>query len=304
LCIRSDHGTEFKAELDAWCKQYGVHREYSAVEIPQQNGRAERANRDMIEGTRALLMQRKCPPRFWPFAMETKAYIKNRVPAAGRTLSPMQAMFPNRGPDLSQLRVFGCRASLYISKSKRGGKLNPVSVSGVFVGYSPHTKGWRVAIGNTVQVSPCVSFHEDMDGDCSVVPSEHSTDSNSEEEYDEYVATGLPLSPHTTPAGPAPADQVPNVIADIEPAAANVDQTADAPPEIAAPRRSERVRAMPHRYEPGTAFVTERDEYRHIDSTQPSPSWVEGNAFAVGGEDAPKSYADIANLGDLKSRMV
>jgi hypothetical protein len=179
--------------------------------------------------------------------------------------------------------------------------LNPVSASGVFVGYSPHTKGWRVAIGDTVHVSPCVSFHEDMDGDCSVVPPEHSTDSNSEEQYDEDVATGLPLSPHATPAGPAPADQVPNVIADIEPAAANVDQTADAPPEIAAPRRSERVRAMPHRYEPGTAFVTEGDENRHIGSTQPSPSWVEGNAFAVGGEDAPKSYADIAKFGDLSA---
>jgi hypothetical protein len=23
MCICSDHGTEFKAELDAWCNQYG-----------------------------------------------------------------------------------------------------------------------------------------------------------------------------------------------------------------------------------------------------------------------------------------
>jgi hypothetical protein len=154
--------------------------------------------------------------------------------------------------DISQLRVFGCSSSLSTPKSKHGVKLNPASASGVFVGYIPHTKGWRVAIGNTVHVSPCVAFHEDMDGDCSVVPSEYFTDSNSEDEYDEDVATGLPLPPRAAPAGPAPVDQVPNVIAEIEPAAAYVYQTADAPPELgvtkeAALRRSERVRAMPHR---------------------------------------------------------
>ena len=108
LCIRSDHGTEFKGELDVWCVAHGVHRQYSAVYTPEQNGRAERANRDEIEGARALLFQRDCPVKFWPFAMEARAYIKNRVPAAGKPCAPLTAMFPGQVPDLSELRVFFC----------------------------------------------------------------------------------------------------------------------------------------------------------------------------------------------------
>jgi hypothetical protein len=53
-----------------------------------------------------------------------------------------------------------------------------------------------VAVGNSVQVSPCVAFDEDVDGDCSLVLPECSTDSNSEEEYDEDVATGITLPTH------------------------------------------------------------------------------------------------------------
>ena len=68
--IRSDHGTEFKGELNVWCVANVVHRQYSAVYTPEQNGRAERANRDEIERASALLFQRDCPVKFWPSAME------------------------------------------------------------------------------------------------------------------------------------------------------------------------------------------------------------------------------------------
>ena len=200
LCIRSDHGTEFQGALAMWCKRQGVHRQYSAVYTPEQNGRAERANRDEIEGARALLFQRNCPKKFWPHAMDTKSYVKNRVPAAGRTLSPLQMMFPNQVPDLSHLRVFGCHASLSIPKAKREGKFSPVSVTGTFVGYSPHTKGWRVAIGNQIHTSPSVCFREEMDGDSSVVPREDTTDSQSDDVSVVDVATGA----HMHGAAPAP----------------------------------------------------------------------------------------------------
>ena len=74
------------------------------------------------------MFRRDCPVRFWPFAMEERAYIKNRVPAAGKPCAPLTEMFPGQVSDLSELRVFGCSASLSIPKSKCGGKSNPVSV--------------------------------------------------------------------------------------------------------------------------------------------------------------------------------
>jgi transposase InsO family protein len=81
LCIRSDQGTEFQGEFAVWCKRNGVRRQYSAVYKPQQNGRAERMNRTVLEMARALLMQRECAVKYWPLAMQAVAYVRNRVPA-------------------------------------------------------------------------------------------------------------------------------------------------------------------------------------------------------------------------------
>ena len=304
LCIRSDNGTEFQGELTMWCTANGVHRQYSAVYTPEQNGRAERANRDEIEGARALLIQRDCPVRFWPYAMEARAYIKNRVPAAGKTSAPLTLMFPGHLPDLSPLRVFGCLASLSIPKTKRGGKLNPVSVSGVHVGCSPHIKGWRVAVGNKVHESPSVVFHEGMNGDCSVVPREFSTDSESDSESIADVATGVHMHEDAQPpvaapeAPPGPASEagdtdVDGVGGDMQ-AVPQVVPPAPAPAE-SGPRRSGRVTGKPARLADeqvllaqGTTTFVEQEPYDD-----------QGFVFAAGAGDTPKSYADIANFGDM-----
>lgn len=286
-----------------WCKRNGVHRQYSAVYTPEQNGRAERANRDEIEGARALLLQRHCPTRFWPLAMEARAYVKNRVPAAGKSIAPLQMMFSDQVPDLSQLRVFGCSASLSIPKAKRGGKLNPVSVTGVFVGYSPHTKGWRVAVGNTIHVSPSVVFREEMAGDCSVVPQEYATDSEDDSDDDDdhvdQVSTGTHM--HDGQVAPpvlvADADAVGHHAANHDEMQANVGVPMAAQQD--APRRSARVSAKPHRYEPGTALISGGvEDSLHFHAMQ-GPSVLEGYACAIEAGDTPKNYADIANFGDL-----
>lgn len=306
LCIRSDNGTEFKAELSVWCTAHGVHRQYSAMYTPEQNGRAERVNREEIEGARALLFQRACPTRYWPFAMETKAYIKNRVPAFGKPCAPISAMFPGHVPDLSLLRVFGCSASLSVPKVKRGGKFNPVSVSGVFVGYSPHTKGWRVAVGNKVHESPSVVFREEMNGDCSVVPAEHPTDSESDDESVVDVATGA----HMHSAAPDP-EEAPAFVLDAPPGpapeagdndVAGVEEEIQAEaPVVGADgaRRSVRIRGQPARLMDEQVMLAQGTEDKNAALNMEEPYSVEGHAYAVGAADAPKSYADIANFGDM-----
>ncbi|GJW20901.1 putative ribonuclease H-like domain-containing protein [Tanacetum coccineum] len=53
--IRSDNGTEFKnREMDEFCGQKGIKREYSVARTPQQNRVAERKNRTLIEGSNPL----------------------------------------------------------------------------------------------------------------------------------------------------------------------------------------------------------------------------------------------------------
>ncbi|KAI3697448.1 hypothetical protein L6452_30472 [Arctium lappa] len=78
--IRSDNGTEFKNhDLNTFCEEKGIERQYSAPRTPQQNGVAESRNRTLIEAARSLLADSKLPINFWAEAVNTACYVQNRV---------------------------------------------------------------------------------------------------------------------------------------------------------------------------------------------------------------------------------
>jgi len=75
-------------------------------------------------------------------------YVQNRIPCNKAAQTPFELWFAYK-PDVSLLRVFGCLCYVYIpmklgaSKTKRQ-KLDFRSVRGIFVGYAPQQRGWRV----------------------------------------------------------------------------------------------------------------------------------------------------------------
>ncbi|KAJ9545397.1 hypothetical protein OSB04_025104 [Centaurea solstitialis] len=78
--IRSDNGTEFKnADLNSFCEEKGIERQFSAPRTPQQNGVAERRNMTLIEVARTMLTDSKLPTTFWAEAVNTACYVQNRV---------------------------------------------------------------------------------------------------------------------------------------------------------------------------------------------------------------------------------
>ncbi|GJX32847.1 ribonuclease H-like domain-containing protein [Tanacetum coccineum] len=78
--IRSDNGTKFKnREMDEFCGQKGIKREYSVARTPQQNRVAERKNRTLIEAARTMLADSLLPTVFWAEAVNTACYVLNRV---------------------------------------------------------------------------------------------------------------------------------------------------------------------------------------------------------------------------------
>lgn len=320
LCIRSDNGTEFQGDLASWCKHHGVKREYSAVYTPEQNGRAERMNRTLIEGTRALLLQRDCPTRFWPLAMHAVSYIHNRVPAARSSAAPI-ALFLCKIPDLSSLRVFGCSASLSLPKKKRDGKFGAVSVNGVFVGYSEGTKGWRIAVGNCIHESPSVVFREHLQGDHS--PDPVSDTGGNESDSDCEVASGvIPMHVPPPPALPPPAAPAPTpaptpAVTPVATPVATPAATPVAPPAASAGStaadtatennddaghvgRPQRERKAPDFFVPGNASVARGEAAEALLDNVLDPNCVFGTACAVAGQTVPKNYADIANWGDMQ----
>jgi len=76
--IMSDNGTEYTDQAFVEiAKKNGIKIGRSAVYTPQQNGRAEKENRTLIEMARTMLLTHGMSRRFWAEALNCAAYILN-----------------------------------------------------------------------------------------------------------------------------------------------------------------------------------------------------------------------------------
>jgi len=163
ISIRSDHGGEFdQFKFNNFCDEYGIDHNFSAPRTPQQNGVVERKNRSLQEMARTMLNESKIPKHFWADAVNTACYVLNRAiirPILGKT--PYE-LYKGRKPNLSHLRVFGCKCFVHNNGKDNLGKFDAKSDEGIFLGYSLHSKAYRVFNKRTLTIeeSPHVVFDE------------------------------------------------------------------------------------------------------------------------------------------------
>ncbi|KAJ9556214.1 hypothetical protein OSB04_010828 [Centaurea solstitialis] len=147
--IRSDNGTEFKnADLNSFCEEKGIERQYSAPRTPQQNGVAERRNRTLIEAARTMLADSKLPITFWVEAVNTACYVQNRVLIVKSKGKTPYELFEKRKPYIGFLQPFGCPCTILDTKTHLG-KFESKTDDGFFVGYSSQSKALRVYNSST-----------------------------------------------------------------------------------------------------------------------------------------------------------
>ncbi|PRQ16867.1 putative RNA-directed DNA polymerase [Rosa chinensis] len=141
--LRSDNGSEYMSNnMSNYLSTQGIMHQTSCVGTPQQNGIAERKNRDLLEKARALMFQMNVPKKFWSQGVLTATYLMNRLPS--RVLgfkSPLEVL-KGRKIDLSHLKVFGCTCFFHIQAHQRD-KLDPRADKCVFLGYSSTQKGYK-----------------------------------------------------------------------------------------------------------------------------------------------------------------
>nr|GEX51091.1 hypothetical protein [Tanacetum cinerariifolium] len=110
--IRCDNGKEFKnSVMNEFCEEKGIKREYSVAKTPQQNEVAERRNRILIKTARTMLADSKLPTTFWVEAVNTYFYVQNRLLVVKPHFKIPYELFRDEG---------------------------------IFVGYSTHSKAFRV----------------------------------------------------------------------------------------------------------------------------------------------------------------
>ena len=175
--LRFDRGGEYmSADLQNWCASRGILLEPTAPYSPQQNGRAERFNRVLLERSRCMLADAQLSTEHWKSAAMYAAQLRNRSPYAPTGRTPWEGMFGEK-PDVSRFRVFGCKVHYQQPKSKRSSKWAPVGIPGIFLGFDGGGYSILDTVTNKLIVTRDVHFHE-----CAPAPAPAAHDSESSHE--------------------------------------------------------------------------------------------------------------------------
>ncbi|GJR47357.1 retrovirus-related pol polyprotein from transposon TNT 1-94 [Tanacetum coccineum] len=206
--IRTDNGTEFVNQtLREYYEKVGISHETSVARSPQQNGVVERRNRTLIEAARMLieaartmLIYAKAPLFLWAEAVATACYTQNRSMIRRRHGKTPYELLHDKPPDLSYLHVFG--ALCYpTNDSENLGKLQPKADIGIFIGYAPTKKAFRIYNRRTRRIIETI--HVDFD-ELTAMASEHSSSGPALHEMTPVsISSGLvPNPPSSTPFVP------------------------------------------------------------------------------------------------------
>ncbi|KAK3267553.1 hypothetical protein CYMTET_23899 [Cymbomonas tetramitiformis] len=136
LVLHSDNDTTMVAgQTKKYCEEHGILQRTSAPYLHENNARAERYNKKLQTMARAMMMTAGMPATMWPLAFRHAVYLLNRIVKADLgMLTTMTMLGQRKQADLSQLRVFGCRAYAFLDVSLRT-KLDDRAIPLVYVGH-------------------------------------------------------------------------------------------------------------------------------------------------------------------------
>src|SRR5258706_12656043 len=142
--FQSDNGGEYiGSDFKAYLGLCGIHHRTSTAYMPQQNGKAERSIRTILECALSMLRSANLSDGFWQDAVGTAVHLINRSTRTGlKQMTPEESWLGTR-PDIANLRVFGCPAYVLIPKELRVGKLAHKTRRCIFISYSLTRKAWR-----------------------------------------------------------------------------------------------------------------------------------------------------------------
>lgn len=162
--LRSDAGGEYTGhEFKHLLQTHGIQHQFSCPNTPQQNDFSERKHRHLLETTRTLLHAVNLPFHFWAEALQTSNYLINCLPTSALNSQIPFTLLHGRRPQYDHLKSFGCLCFPWLQPQSPH-KLAPKSTPCIFLGYSPHHKGYRCYNTQThkLHISRHVRFYEHL----------------------------------------------------------------------------------------------------------------------------------------------
>ncbi|KAJ2914738.1 hypothetical protein MD484_g5685, partial [Candolleomyces efflorescens] len=164
--VRLDGAAELcKGVLEEHFRAQGISYQVTARYAHQQNGKAERYIRTIQDSAAVLMVASGLNQSFWGWAVKFAQYVRNRIPTSTLPdgLTPYEALMGVK-PDVSNLRVFGCRCyPLIPPELRRKGDLRRYEA--IFLGFETDRVGWTVmAVDGRVIFAHDVIFDESTVG--------------------------------------------------------------------------------------------------------------------------------------------
>ncbi|GJS98331.1 retrovirus-related pol polyprotein from transposon TNT 1-94 [Tanacetum coccineum] len=159
--VRTDNGTEFiNKTLTEFFESVGITHNTSVPRSPQQNGIVERQNRTLIEAARTMLICAKAPLFLWAEVVATACYTLNKSLVYTLHRKTYYELLKGKKPELKYFRVFG--SLCYPTNDYDDlGKLKAKADIGIFVGYAPTKKAYRIFNKRTRKIQETV--HDTFD---------------------------------------------------------------------------------------------------------------------------------------------
>ncbi|CAH2089012.1 unnamed protein product [Euphydryas editha] len=107
--IRTDNGLEFcNDEMCKFVQENGIQHQTTVPYTPQQNGKAERDMRTLVEAARTMLKAKRLPKHLWAEAVNTSVYVLNRTSKSKQESQSPYESFHKREVNINDLKgVFG-----------------------------------------------------------------------------------------------------------------------------------------------------------------------------------------------------
>ncbi|KAK9067609.1 hypothetical protein SSX86_011720 [Deinandra increscens subsp. villosa] len=278
--FQSDGGTEFvNHTVRKILEDNGTLHRLSCPYTPQQNGRAERKHRHIVETGLAMLFNAHMPAKYWVDAFTSATFIINRLPSKILNhKAPFELMF-SQTPQYGNFRTYGCQVFPYLRDYSLH-KLAPRSISCVFIGYSSQHKGYRCLDLNSsrIYITRHARFNEEsfpFEGTIATPDISKLTLSTFLEDHPTF--SDKPTHVNPTPPMPTPAPSHPCSLCPTKNSIPLVDQLPNphinpAPPPLHSPTQSQDPFSAQSSSAPSTAQCTTQSQQPHNSTTPTSPS--------------------------------
>ena len=122
-------------------QEHEIVAQHNMPGSPNQNGVAERRNQTLVDMVQSMIRNSNLLKSLWTNTLKTAVYILNRVPTKAAPKTPFE-FWKNWKPSLRHMLVWGCSYEVRIYNPHEK-KLDPMTLSGLFIGYVESSKGYR-----------------------------------------------------------------------------------------------------------------------------------------------------------------